>query len=91
MPRADDPDRAPFLEDDAQGLGEVSDRAGRRLLDEDVALPPLLIGEEHKVDRIDQRHQKARHGRIGDRELAAFLELLHEERVTEPRVAMTFP
>ena len=42
----------PAAEDLLDGLGEVADRGGRRLLDEQVAGVGVLEGELHEVDRL---------------------------------------
>ena len=50
----------------ADGLGLGLDGAGRGLLDEDVAVLPVLEGEEHEVDGLVQAHYEAGHRRFGE-------------------------
>lgn len=67
-------------EDLLHGLGEVADRGGRRLLDEQVAGVGVLEGELDQVDRLVQVHEEAGHVRVGDRERLALADAVDEQR-----------
>jgi len=62
------------------GLGQGLNGRGRSFLDEQVALLAVLEGEDHEVDRVVQGHHEAGHVTVRDRDGAAGLDLLEEER-----------
>ena len=77
MAYADDLDaRLVAPEELADGLGLGLDGAGRGLLDEDVAVLPVLEGEEHEVDGLVQAHYEARHRGLGDGDGLAVADLV---------------
>ena len=81
MADADDLDaRLVAAEELADGLGLGLDGAGRGLLDEDVAVLPVLEGEEHEVDGLVQAHYEAGHRGLGDRDGLAAADLVDPER-----------
>ena len=67
-------------EDLLDGLGEVADRGGRRLLDEQVAGVGVLEGELHQVHGLVQVHEEAGHVGVGDRERLALADAVDEQR-----------
>lgn len=67
-------------EDILHGLGEVADRGGRRLLDEQVAGVGVLEGELHQVDRLVQVHEEAGHVGVSDGERLALADAVDEQR-----------
>ena len=92
MSRADLADGVLGLAQHAQdGFGQHADGGGRGLLHKDVAIAPVLEGVEHQLDRVVQRHHEPRHGRVGDGDGVAGTHLVHKERITEPREAITLP
>ena len=60
-------------------LGEVAHGGGRGLLDEEVARPGVLEGEEHQVDGLVEVHEEAGHIGVGDREGQALPDAVDEE------------
>ena len=62
------------------GLGEVADRGGRGLLDEQVAGVCVFEGELDQVDRLVQVHEEAGHVGVGDRERLAPADAVDEQR-----------
>ena len=67
-------------EDLLHGLGEVADRGGGRLLDEQVAGVGVLEGELHQVHGLVQVHEEAGHVGVGDRQRLAFPDAVDEQR-----------
>ena len=67
-------------EDLLHGLGEVADRGGRRLLDEQVAGVGVLEGELHQVHGLVQVHEEAGHVGVGDGERLALADAVDEQR-----------
>ena len=81
MADADDLDaRLVAAEELADGFGLRLDGAGRGFLDEDVAVLPVLEGEEHEVDGLVQAHYEAGHRGFGDRDGLASADLVDPER-----------
>lgn len=67
-------------EDLLDGLGEVADGGGGRLLDEQVAGVGVLEGELHQVHGLVQVHEEAGHVGVGDRERLALADAVDEQR-----------
>lgn len=67
-------------EDLLDGLGEVADRGGGRLLDEQVAGVGVLEGELHQVHGLVQVHEEAGHVGVGDRQRLPFSDAVDEQR-----------
>ena len=64
----------------AHRLGLGLDGAGRRLLDQDVAVAAMLEGEEHEVHRLFEAHNEARHLGLGEGDGVALADLVDPER-----------
>lgn len=67
-------------EDLLHGLGEVADRGGGGLLDEQVAGVGVLEGELHQVHGLVQVHQESGHVGVGDRQRLPFPDAVDEQR-----------
>ena len=67
-------------EDLLDGLGEVADRGGGGLLDEQVAGVGVLEGELHEVHGLVQVHEEAGHVGVGDGERLALADAVDEQR-----------
>ena len=67
-------------EDLLDGLGEVADRGGGGLLDEQVAGVGVLEGELHQVHGLVQVHEEAGHVGVGHRERLALADAVDEQR-----------
>ena len=79
MPRADHPYRMIGPpQHRADRLRQSLNGRGRRLLHEDVAIGTMFESEKHKIDGIIERHHKARHVRISQRQCLARPHLLDE-------------
>ncbi|MNE33842.1 hypothetical protein D3C80_1275360 [compost metagenome] len=59
---------------------QVCDGRRWRFLHEDVALLGIFECVQHQVDGVFQRHEEARHVRVGHRQLVTGLELVDEQR-----------
>ena len=67
-------------EEFADGFSLRLDSAGRRLLDQDVAIAAVLEGEEHEIHRLFEAHNKARHLGLGEGDGVALADLVDPER-----------
>ena len=83
-----DPDDADILlfsaKELAYGFRLRPDRAGRRLLHEDITARAVLESEEDEIDRLIERHDEARHRGLRDRNGVAVLDLVDPERDDAP-------
>ena len=82
---ADDADiLLPAAKELTHGLGLRLDRAGGRLLHQDIAARAVLEGEEDEVDRLIERHNEPRHRGLRDGDGIAILDLIDPERNDAP-------
>ena len=56
-----------------------------------VARPGVEEGVIDEINRLLQRHQETGHQRLGQRQRLTGLQLLDEQRITEPREYITLP
>ena len=67
------------LEDIYHGLGLGLDGAGGGFLHEDVAILPVLEGEEHQINSLFQAHDEAGHPGLGEGDGVAFANLVYPQ------------
>lgn len=72
------------MEELAYGARERLDCARGRFLDHNIARLRVLERVEHEIDRLFERHNKARHGRLGYRNRLAGANLIDKERNNGP-------
>ena len=73
---ADLPDRIIRVEELQQRLCLGLNRAGRRLLDQNIPVLSVFKRKEHEINGLVQRHDKARHRRLGHGQRLSGLDLL---------------